>query len=141
MFDNFNIYLADDFGKVLFCAGFFLLSFFLSSSGNLSTTHISGAQRLIWTKLGQRYRGHLPFMSPDRSRVRGHVGVTGSKTRFSRKTFQLDVVSRYGRQIFGHDSSRDPLQTILIENFVGGQVGSRRSNLKVKFSNLSDFNN
>ena len=101
-------------------------SFFFLSSGNTSTTHISGTLRPILTKLGQRDQGPLPFMWPDPSGVKGHVGVTGSKTWFSRKKFQLLGVSRYGRQIYGYETSWDPLQLLLNENFVGSHLWSWR---------------
>ena len=40
------------------------------------------------------------------------------------KKFQLFDVLRYGRQIYGYESSWYPLQLLLNENFIGGHLGS-----------------
>ena len=68
--------------------------------------YISGARGPIRTKLGQWYRGHLPFMSPDRSRVRGSRGHGVKNTIFTKNfstqrrfggrssNFQIRIVSR-----------------------------------------------
>ena len=106
-------------------------SFFLS--GNTLIAYISGMQRPISTKLGQRDHSHLPFMSPNFDGVKGHVGVKRSNLWFSRKTFQLTYVTRFFHENWPHESSWHSPQKLWGKKKLRGQMGSRG---QVKRSNF-----
>ena len=73
----------------------FFFEFFLSSSGNISETYISGMPWLISTRLGHKNPWLIAFMSYG---VKGHVGVTGVKKVKKIKTMLLLLlqITTYG---------------------------------------------